>query len=159
MLCLGRTKGAAIFAAFSDPAMAFVFLKQLWDGGFTGARFAFIDYDDKYLTQFGAFTDGLFVPGAFVGKYKADYLQRYRAHYREEPDVYSAEAYDLLRTAIKALAAQGRSGAGLQDRVLKLDHSDAAIPGFGFNADRTVHFPMGVLIAKAGHFVPYEGGR
>ena len=150
-----RARPKAVFVAFGDPAMAFAFLKQLWDGGFRGTRFAFIDYDDKYLRQFGKFTDGLLVPGAFTGGYRPEYLERYRAHYQEEPDVYSAQAYDLLRTALRAFEANGWSGKALEAKVPGLDYSDTAIAGFRFTADRSVDFPMGVLVAQQGRFVSY----
>ncbi len=146
----------AVFVAFANPGIAFAFFKQLWTGGYRGTRFASIDYDDKYLKEFGKITEGIVVPGAFTGKFSSDFAQRYQAHYHEEPDVYSAEAYDLLRTAIQSLEANNWSPVNLKERIFSINYSNTAIPGFRFNTNRTVEFPMGVLIAKDGHFVPLE---
>ena len=148
-----RTQPQAVFVAFANPAHAFTVLKQLHESGYRGERFAYIDYDDKYLKEFGAFTEGLYVPGAYTGSYSADFLARYRRRFEEEPDLYAAEGYDLLAAAVAALAANGWKKDGLTQKIIALPYDHTAISGFRLLPDRTVSFPMGVLTARSGRFV------
>lgn len=96
---------------------------------------------------------------AIGAKMRSGFVEAFRKRFQSEPDLYAAEAYDLLTTAIQALKDNNWSKQGLSARLPALSFNDTAIPGFRFRTDRTVSFPMGVLVAEGGRFVPAGVGQ
>ncbi len=156
---LRRANPQAVFVVIADPAQAFSFLKQLWQGGYRGERFAYIDYDDKYLRDLGSWSDGIIVPGAFAGGYDPRFVRAFTERYRTAPDVYAALGYDLLRTAVKALENNRWHKRGLSDQIPLLPFTDTAIRGFRFLPDRSIDFPIGSLLVKDRRFVEFVPGE
>jgi branched-chain amino acid transport system substrate-binding protein len=140
--------------AFGNPAQAFVFLKQLFEAGFQGTRFAYIDYDDKYLAQFGAFTEGLIVPGAYGDSFNPDFAKAFTTAYGEAPELYAAEGYDLLRTVLVTLRALKWDIKKLPAAMVNREFPESAIKDFHYTEDRKVAFPLISRVAKHGKFVP-----
>lgn len=144
-----KRKPDVVFAVTADPGQSFSFFQQLKQLGYDGARIGYLDIDPKYLAEFGASIEGVYLPGLLAPQFSETFTKRYRARFQQEPEMYSALAYDLTR--LVALGARAGSSSPLQN-VLTYRTQDPAVPGYHLNADRTVSLPTFILQIRNGAF-------
>jgi hypothetical protein len=113
-----------------------------------------VDYDPKYLDEFGGVLEGAYIPGALPKQLQPDYVKAYTARFGQAPELYGALGHDMLGLVLDVLAKQSWSPAGLAERILERRWEGAAIPGFHYRRDRTVSFPLELDVVKGRDFVP-----
>ncbi len=145
-----------VFIAVIDPRQAFNFFKQLYEMGYRGIRVAYIDVDPKYLKEYGVIAEGIYAPGVLPNNYSDQFTKSFKEKYHEDPDLYSAVAYDLTRLTIEAIKKNGWSTKNLAEKVIGNTVSGSAVPGVKFLQDRTVSFPLELQVSNNGRYVKAE---
>lgn len=149
-------KPAAVFAVTADPAVSFAFFKQLRESGYGGERIGYLDADPKYLDEFGASIDGVYLPGFVPNRFRASFVAQYRQEFGSEPDMYGALGYDLLRLTLQAITAEKSGAEPLLAKVVAFDYRDGAVPGLRFRPDRTVTLPLEVWTVRDHRYLPVD---
>ena len=149
-------KPDAVFACTVDPAQSFAFFKQLKEQGYSGSRIGYLDIDEKYRKEFGKSIEGIFLPGFISNKYSTDFVDRFRAAYSHDPDMYGALGYDIAKSVIAALASANWDPKKLVELLPRVHSASPAIMGYHFKEDRTISLPIEVWRVEADGFLPYS---
>lgn len=145
----------AVFVAMADVAKDFLFIKQITELGFTGERIAYVDTDPSYLEQFGEVLEGVYVPGALGSNYNNTYTNDFVSTYDEDPDLYSAIAYDVTKYVYGAWTKNKKQFDGLGNSLTEYVYEDPAIPDYNLQNDRTVSFPTEIWVVENGAYQQY----
>ena len=116
----------------------------------------FIDFDPKYLSEFGNVLDGLYLPGVPPIKLSQQFTKKFKSAFRDTPNVYSALGYDLMKLVVLTLD-QNRSMEDLVDRATKVAYRAPAIPSFKLLSDRSVDVALRTLVVHRGRLSEVPG--
>lgn len=146
----------AIFVASQDVIQNFLLLKQLHELGYNGIRIAYTDIDPSYLEDFSESVEGIYVPGVIGNNFSAEYMSAYQEKYEEEPDLYSAIAYDVFRYLYGAWKDNDKNLQGIERVLVEYSYKNSAISGYNFSSERRVLFPTQIWKVEGGEFKPIQ---
>jgi len=109
----------------------------------------------------GSFILGEFLPSDPRPEVKA-LVEKYKAKYNEEPDLFAALAYDTMHLIAEAIKVGGPTRQGIHDALPKLKDVPSVVYGkVTFDPEtRRVQSPFFEnLIVKDGQFVPWDGSK
>jgi len=101
--------------------------------------------------------DGIFADVFFVGSpdpVVQQFVKQFRQRYRDDPDVFAAQAFDAASLLIQAIKAGGTTGERLRDELTKIAgyHGVSGISGFGPEGE--VLRRLSWVQIKNGRFLP-----
>lgn len=85
-----------------------------------------------------------------------DYVNKFNDKYGEEPDIWSAQAYDALMIISNALKKGAKTGKDIRDELLKIEKYDGVSGETSFDKNGEVIKPLKFMIVKNGKFVEFN---
>lgn len=122
-------------------------------------------YSPKFLELGGAAVNGIYVPTNFSADDPRPEVQTfvnaYRAKYGEEPDYFSAQAYDTLKLVAAVIEQSGPDRKAIKEGLARVKDVPSVIYGsITFDAERRVAKPVKVrLVVRDGKFVVWDRTR
>jgi branched-chain amino acid transport system substrate-binding protein len=119
-----------------------------------------------YIKLGGKAVEGSFILGEFLPtdprlEVKA-FVEKYKARYTEEPDLFATIAYDTIHIIAKAIEVGGPTRQGVHDALPQLKDVPSVLYGtvtFDVTTRRVQNPRFNNLIVKDGQFVPWDGTK
>jgi branched-chain amino acid transport system substrate-binding protein len=122
-------------------------------------------YSPKFIELGGEAVDGVFTNSNFFPDDPRPevqaFVKAYQAKYGEEPDSFSAGAYDTMVLVGKLIEQYGTERKALRDGLAQIKDVPSVIFGkVSFGADRRVANPQNIkLVVKEGKFAVWDGTK
>jgi branched-chain amino acid transport system substrate-binding protein len=129
----------------TTPEEGHLALKQLFELGYQGYRFAQIDSTEETLRGLGVPVEGVYFPGFVSDKYQSGFIQSYQAKYAAEPDLYVALGHTAGHFVLSSLESERWSPSNLIEILWQHTDTETAIQGFSFDKNRQVSVPQVVF--------------
>jgi branched-chain amino acid transport system substrate-binding protein len=101
--------------------------------------------DPKFFEQVGDAAEGAVYGGlASDPKVYAEFAERYRKRYNEEPEVFGAQYYDTVYLIAEAVRRGGTTPEGIQKALLSIQGFKGVCGTISFDKDGDVHLPIGL---------------
>jgi branched-chain amino acid transport system substrate-binding protein len=156
--------GIALISYQADGALI---AQQLQDAGLKlpivgGASLQSPDY----IKLGGKAVEGTYILGEFLPSDPRPevkvFVDKYKAKYNEEPDLFATIAYDTIRLIAKAIEVGGPTRQGIHDALPQLKDVPSVLYGkvtFDTATRRVQNPTFNNLIVKDGQFVPWDGTK
>jgi len=117
-------------------------------------------YDPQILKEVKEAAEGtIFTAPMFDSKSPSrvvrTYVEKYKAKYGVEPDVWSAQAYDAVNIIVLALQKGAKTGSEIRDEIAKVKNFEGITGLTSFDENGDVVKPLRFMTVKNGHFVDY----
>ncbi len=121
-------------------------------------------YDPQILQEIGKaaedaiFTAPIFDPGSPT-KIVETYVKEYEAKYGVKPDIWSAQAYDVMNVVALALKKGAKTGSEIQAEIAKVKNFEGVSGLTSFDEKGDVVKPLRFMTVRNGVFVDYSSGK
>lgn len=112
-----------------------------------------------FLDEAGSAAEGTYIitGGLPISEYKgaaAEWAQRYRKKYNEEPTFYAIYAYESMKVALDAIARSGKNRAEVRDAIFATQNfNKGALSSWSFDANGDISpVTMSILQERDGKF-------
>ncbi|MFQ5454956.1 MAG: ABC transporter substrate-binding protein [Nitrospirota bacterium] len=120
-------------------------------------------WDSKELIKLGGrFIEGaIFVDGFFLDSSDPEvvkFVDRYRTKYQNDPDIFAAQAYDVMKLILKLLQNGVETGNEMMTSLLNIKEFHGVSGITSFTADGDIEKKLFVIEIKDGRFVEIDQG-
>ncbi len=136
----------------STPEEGHVALKQLYELGYKGYRFAQLDSSEEKLDEYGVAMEGVYFPGYISPNYNSKFSSDYEKKFGTAPDLYAALGHSSTHYLLDKLASDNWQSEDISAELVSKTDLETAIPGFTFTKDRQVSIPQVVFRYFQGEF-------
>ena len=159
-----KPDGLVLLSYYSDAALI---IRQARDAGLHLPMLAGTsNYSPKFLELGGSAVEGVYVMSTFTPDDPRpevqDFVRRYRAKYDQEPDSFSAGAYDTMVLFSKLVEGYGPTREGMLKGLLEIKDVPSVIYGtasFDTETRRVQGASYKLLLVKGGKFTVWDGGK
>ena len=158
-----KPDGVILIAYYTEGALIAQQIRSL--GLYVRVVAATSCFSPKFLELGGAAVNGVYLPTSFSVDDPRPLLQTfvkaYRAKHNEEPDYFSAQAYDTMKLAAAIIEGSGPDRKAIKEGFAKAKDVPSVIyDSITFNAERRVGKPALVrAMVKDGKFTVWDGKK